>query len=321
MILRTLMLLAAAALTCPAAHAQEFPSRPVKIIVPYAPGGASDVVARVIGPPMAETLGQQFIVDNRPGAGGIPGFEALVKSPADGHTLIIGDAGQWAMNPALYAKLPYDPLRDLAPVGVATTLSLFLVVHESVPAKGIEELISLVKSKPGFFNYGSSGTGTVHHLTMEAFKAAFGLDMVHVPYKGTGQSTPALLSGQVSMTIAALTSIAPHVKSGKVRVLAANTKKRSPFAPEVPSIAEFGVADFDFPGDLALLAPAGTPRSHIDKLAEAMAQALRRPEVVQRLASLGMEPVGGKPEELAAKMREEMQRYARVVKAAGAKVE
>lgn len=322
MMLRTLVLALSAALGSHAAHGQEFPSRPVKIIVPYAPGGAADVVARVIALPMGETLGQQFIAENRPGGGGIPGVEALLTAAPDGHTLILSDAGKWAVNPALYAKLPYDPLRDFAPVGSATLVTLFIVAHESVPVKNLRELIALVKSKPGSFNYASSGTGTVHHLTMEAFKAALGLDIVHVPYKGTGQSIPALLGGQVSMAVAGLTSITAHVKSGKVRVLAANTRKRSAFAPDVPTVEEHGVPDFDFGGEQALLVRAGTPRPYIDKLAAALRQAVRRPEVVQRFTAIGVEAVtDSTPERVAATIRADIERYARAVKASGAKAE
>lgn len=319
--IRKLALAFAAALCTFAAQAQEFPSRPLKIIVPYAPGGAADVVARLIAPSMGEILGQQFIVENRAGASGIPAVEAAAKSPPDGHTLLIADAGQWAINSALHAKLPYDATKELAPISKVTTLSLFLVVHESVPANSLQELVALAKAKPGSLNYGSSGTGTVHHLTMEAMKAALGLDIVHVPYKGTGQSIPALLGGQVAMAISALPSIAAHVKSGKVKVLGANTQKRSPFAPDIPSIAELGIPDFDFPGELGLLAPAGTPRPHIDKLAAALAQAVRRPEAVQRLTAMGMEPVGGKPEELAAQIKADIRRYAQAVKVSGAKAD
>jgi tripartite-type tricarboxylate transporter receptor subunit TctC len=325
MTIRTLALAFLAALwtlAClPAAVAQDYPNRPIKLIVPYAPGGAADVVARTAALPMGEILGQQFVVENRSGAGGIPGMEALAKSAPDGYTIGIADAGQWAVNPVLYARVPYDPLRDYAPVGIVATLSLFLVVHESVPANTLQELITLVKGKPGFYNYGSSGTGTVHHLTMETFKSALGLDIIHVPYPGTGQSVPALLGGQVAMTISALPSIAAHVKSGKVKVLGANTKNRSPFAPEIPAIAELGLPDFDFPGELALLAPAGTARQNIDKLAAALAQGVRRPEATQRLTTLGMEPVGSGPQQLSERMRADIQRYTRAVKLSGAKAE
>jgi tripartite-type tricarboxylate transporter receptor subunit TctC len=311
----------AAALSSFAGHAQEYPSRPIRLIVPYAPGGAADVVARTVALPMGEILGQQLVVENRSGAGGITGMEALARSPGDGYTIGIADAGQWAVNPVLYAKIPYDPVRDYAPVGIAATLSLFLVVHESVPANTLQELVTLVKGKPGHYNYGSSGTGTVHHLTMETLKSALGLDIIHVPYKGTGQSVPALLGGQVAMTISALPSIAAHVKSGKVKVLGANTKNRSPFAPDIPAIAELGLPDFHFPGELALLAPAATARQHIDKLAAALAQAVKRPEATQRLTSLGMEPVGSTPQQLAEQMRSDIQRYGHAVKVSGAKVE
>jgi tripartite-type tricarboxylate transporter receptor subunit TctC len=321
MTLRYLVLAFAAALWTFPGHAQDYPTRPIKLIVPYAPGGAADVVARTVALPMGEILGQPFVVDNRSGAGGIPGMEALAKAAPDGYTIGIADAGQWAVNAGLYSKLPYNALRDYAPIGIVATLSLFLVVHESVPANSLQELVTLVKGKPGFYNYGSSGTGTVHHLTMETFKSALGLDIVHVPYKGTGQSVPALLGGQVAMTISALPSIAAHVKSGKVKVLGANTKKRSPYAPEIPAIAELGLPDFDFPGELGLLAPAGTSRPQVEKLSGALARAVKRTEVIQRLTTLGMEPVGSTPDELAARMRADIARYTQAVKISGAKVE
>ena len=318
---RPVLLFLAALWMLSPAFAQDYPVRPIKLLVPYAPGGAADVVARTTALPMGEIVGQQFVVENRAGAGGITGMEALAKSPADGYTIGIADAGQWAVNAVLYPKIPYDALRDYAPIGIVATLSLFLVVHESVPANTLQELVTLVKGKPGFYNYGSSGTGTVHHLTMETFKSALGLDIIHVPYKGTGQSVPALLGGQVAMTISALPSIATYVKSGKVKVLGANTKNRSPFAPEIPAIAELGLPDFDFPGELGLLAPAGTPRQHIEKLAAALAQGVKRPEAMQRLTTLGMEPVGSGPQQLAERMRADIQRYGRAVKISGAKVE
>jgi tripartite-type tricarboxylate transporter receptor subunit TctC len=321
MTVRRFALTLSLALCALSASGQEYPNRPIKLIVPYAPGGAADVVARTAALSMGDILGQQFVVENRAGAGGIPGMEALAKSLPDGYTIGIADAGQWAVNAALYSRLPYDAVRDYAPVGIVATLSLFLVVHESVPANTLQELVSLVKAKPGVFNYGSSGTGTVHHLTMETFKSALGLDIMHVPYKGTGQSVPALLGGQVAMAISALPSIAPHVKAGKVKVLGANTRKRSPYAPDVPAIAELGLADFHFPGELGLLAPAGTSRPQIEKLSAVLAQAVKRPEAIQRLTSVGLEPVGGNPAEHAAVIRADIERYGRAVKISGAKVE
>lgn len=305
----------------PFAQTQDYPAKPVRIVVPYAPGGSPDVVSRVVAQEMPGLLGQQFLIENRPGSGGISAVEFVVKSVPDGYTLLIADAGHWAMNPAIYPKLPYDALRDLAPVGMVTTLSLFLVAHESMKVNDLKEFIALVKSRPGQFNYGSSGSGSVHHMTMESIKAALGLDIVHVPYKGTGQSTPALIAGQVAMSISALTSIAAHVKSGKVKVLMANTKKRSPLAPNVPATEESGIADVDFPGQLAIFAPAGTPGAIVDKLSGAFARAAQRPDAVARFMAIGVEGVGGTPEQLAATIRADIPKYARAVKISGATVD
>ena len=217
----------AASLACGIAHGQDYPNKAVKIIVPYATGGLPDTMARLIGQRLNETLGQQFLVDNRGGAGGISGTDAVAKSAPDGYTLVVADVGQLAINPFLYKKLPYDSIKDFAPIGLAGTSPLYIVIHPSVPANTLQELIALVKSKPGQFNYGSAGTGSIHHLTMESFKAALGLEITHIPYKGSGQSVPALLGGQVNMLPTALPSMAVHVKNGKVKLLAITTLKRS----------------------------------------------------------------------------------------------
>ncbi len=315
------VLAAMAALFAFTAPAQEFPNKPVRIIVLYSAGGAADVVGRILAHEMGGLLRQPFIVENRGGAGGILGIEALVKAPSDGHTLVIADAGHWAINPALYPKLPYDAEQDLAPIGMITTQFLFLVVNESVPARNLRELVGLIRSKPGGLNYGSSGNGSVHHLTMEAFKSALGLDIVHVPYKGTAPAIAAVAGGQVSMAIGALASVAPFEKQGKLRLIAVSAGKRSPNAPDIPSMAEAGIPDFDFPGELALFARAGTPRTIIDQLAKTLAKAVSQPDAITRFRAGGVEPVGGTPEQLAETMRSDIRKYARSVKAAGAKVD
>src|SRR5216117_906170 len=204
------------------AQAQDFPTRPIRMIVPYAPGGLPDTMTRIIGPKMSEALGQQIVVENRPGAGGISGTEVVARSTADGYTLLIADVGQLAINPHLFKALPYDPLKDLAPVSLIGSTALFLVLQASIPANDFRELVALAKAKPGSMNYGSSGLGSIHHLTTEAMKAAFGLDIVHVPFKGMGQAVPALLGGQVSMLFSALPAIEAHVKAGKVKLLASH---------------------------------------------------------------------------------------------------
>jgi tripartite-type tricarboxylate transporter receptor subunit TctC len=304
-----------------AAQAQDFPGKPIKMIVPYAPGGLPDTMTRIIGPKMSESLGQQIVVENRPGAGGISGTEMVAKSSADGYTLLIADVGQLAINPHLFKQLPYDPLKDLAPVSLIGTTALFLTLHTSVPADNFKQLVALAKSKPGSLNYGSSGLGSIHHLTTEAFKAAYGVDIVHVPFKGMGQAVPALLGGQVAMLFSALPAIEAHVKAGKVKLLAISVPQRSPQAPEVPAIAELGVPGFNFAPEIGLLAPAGTPRAIVSRLAAEVAKAVKTPEVAQRFQQLGIDPVGNTPEAYGAQIRSDYERYGNVVKVSGAKID
>jgi tripartite-type tricarboxylate transporter receptor subunit TctC len=304
-----------------AAQAQDFPGKPIKMIVPYAPGGLPDTMTRIIGPKMSESLGQQIIVENRPGAGGISGTEMVAKSSADGYTLLIADVSQLAINPHLFKQLPYDPLKDLAPVSLIGTTALFLTLHTSVPANNFKELVALAKSKPGSLNYGSSGLGSIHHVTTEAFKAAYGVDIVHVPFKGMGQAVPALLGGQVAMLFSALPAIEAHVKAGTVKLLAISVLQRSPQAPEVPTIAELGVPGFNFAPEIGLLAPAGTPRAIVSRLSAEVAKAVKTPDVAQRFQKLGIDPVGNTPEAYSAQIRIDYERYGNVVKVSGAKID
>jgi tripartite-type tricarboxylate transporter receptor subunit TctC len=301
--------------------AQEYPRQPIKMIVPYSAGGLPDTMTRLIGPQMAQSLGQQVIVENRPGAGGISGTEAVAKSPADGYTLLIADVGQLAINPHLFAMLPYDSLKDFAPVSLIGSTSLFLVLHPSVPANSFRELISYAKENPGKLSYGSSGLGSIHHLTTEALKAALGLDIVHVPYKGMGQAVPALLGAQVAMLFSALPAIEGHVKGGKVKLLAISTQKRSAQAPEVPAIAEMGVPGFDFAPQIGLLAPAGTPAPIVARLATEVSKAVKSAEVAQRFQQLGIDPAGNAPQEYDAQIRAAFERYGRVVRISGARID
>ena len=301
---------------------QGFPVRPIRAVVPYAAGGLPDTMTRIASQRITEILGQQIVVDNRPGAGGIAGCELVANASPDGYTLLIADVAQTAINPAVYAKLPYDTLRDFAPVSLMGTSGQFLVAHATVPAKTLPELIALVKGKPGQFRYGSGGVGSVHHLSMEALKGPLGLDIVHVPYKGTGQAVPALLGGEVSLLFAALPSIAPHVKAGRLKLLAVNTIKRNAQAPDVPTIAEItGIKDYDYPPAIGVLAPANAPKAVVNKLAAAIAKAVHHPEVAGRYATLGIEPVGNTPAQYLAQTRIDIAKYAKAVKAAGVKVE
>ncbi len=304
-----------------AASAQEFPNRPIKLVVPYSAGGLPDTMARLVGQKVSDSLGQQVIVENRGGAGGITGSEAVAKAPADGYTLLIADVGQVAINPHLFSKLPYDPAKDFVPVSLLGTSALFLVVHPSVEVNSFQELVVLIRANPGKYNFGSSGTGSIHHLAIEAFKTSLDLNMVHVPYKGVGQALPALLGGQVSMIFAALPAIESHVKSGKLKLLAVSTATRSARAPDVPTFVELGIAGYEFVPEIGVVAPTGTPAPVLQKLAGEFAKAVRQPDVVQRFTQLGIDPVGSTPEAYAAVIRASYEKYGKVVKASGAKVE
>ena len=304
-----------------AAAAQDYPNRPIRVIVPYAAGGLPDTIARIVGQEMGKSLGHQMVIENRGGAGGIVGTAEVAKAPPDGYVLLVADVGQIAINPHLFAKLPYEPLKDLAGVSLLGTSALYFVAHASVAANNMQELIALVKAQPGKLSYGSSGTGSIHHLATEALKVGLGLDIVHVPYKGTGQSVPALLGGQVALLYAALPSIEGHVKAGKVKILAVSTPQRSPQTPEVPTVAEAGVPGYDFVAEIGLYAPTGTPPAVLARLSAQAARAVKQPEVVERFKTLGIEPVGSTPEMLAQQNRANYDKYAKVVKASGAKID
>ncbi len=313
--------LLALAVCAPLAAQEAYPTKPVRWIVPYAAGGLPDTIARVLAQKVGESLGQQVTIENRGGAGGIPGTEAVARAAPDGYTFLVADVGQVAINPFLYAKLSYDPARDLAPVGLLATANLFLVANQAVPAKDFAELVALARAKPGVLNYGSSGVGSIHHLSMESLKSALGLAIVHIPYKGTGQSIPALVSGDVSLAYSAMPSIAAHVKSGRVKVLAVSTAQRSPTAPDVPTVAELGVPGYDFAPEIGLLAPAGTPPAVVARMSQEVAKALKSPEVAQRFAQLDIAPVGSTPAEYAARIQAANEKYAQAVKVSGARID
>ena len=305
----------------PAAAQEAWPGKPVRWIVPYAAGGLPDTIARVVAQKVSESLGHPVIVENRGGAGGIPGSEAVAHAAPDGYTFLVADVGQVAINPHLYAKLPYDPAKDLTPVGLIATANLFLVANAGVPVKDFGELVALAKAKPGQLNYGSSGVGSIHHLAMESLKNALGLTIVHIPYKGTGQSVPALVAGDVNIAYSAMPSIAAHVKAGRVKVLAVSTAQRSPTAPDVPTVAELGVPGYDFAPNIGLLAPAGTPAAIVSRLSQEVAKALKSPEVARRFAQLDIVPIGNTPEAYAAGIRAASEKYAQAVKASGARID
>lgn len=302
--------------------AQDFPTRPIRVVVPYAAGGLPDTMTRLASTRMIEILGQQVVVDNRPGAGGIGACELVAHANPDGYTLLIVDVAQTAINPALYAKLPYDTLRDFTPVSLMGTSAQFLTANASVPANTLAELIKLVKGKPGQMRYGSGGIGSVHHLSMEALKTPLGLDIVHVPYKGNGQAIPAMIGGEVALVFSALPAIEGHLKTGRVKLLAVNTIKRSPQAPNVPTVSEVtGIKDYDYPPAIGVLAPAKTPKAVVNRIAAAVAKAVNHPDTANRYTALGIDSVGNTPEQYAAQIRIDIQKYAKAVKTSGVKVD
>jgi len=308
-------------LTAFAACAQGYPNRPVKVVVPYAAGGLPDTMARLVGQKLGESLGQQMVVENRGGAGGIVGTNEVAKAAPDGYTLLVADVTQIAVNPHLFSNLAYDPLKELTGVSLLGTSPLYLVAHPSLGANDMKELIALVRSQPGKISYGSSGLGSIHHLAMEALKSGLKLDLVHVPYKGTGQSVPALLGGQVPLLYAALPSIESHVKAGRVKILAISTAQRSPQTPDIPTVAEAGITGYEFIAEIGYYAPSGTPREIVSRLAAEAQKAVKQPDVVQRFRQLGIDPVGSTPEAYNAANRASFEKYAKVVQAAGVKIE
>ena len=305
-----------------AGGAQDYPNRPIRVVVPYAAGGLPDTMTRLASAKMTEILGQQVVVDNRPGAGGIGACELVANASPDGYTMLIVDVAQTAINPALYAKLTYDTLRDFTPVSLMGTSAQFLSANASVPANTLPELIKLAKAKPGELRYGSGGIGSVHHLSMEALKNPLGLDIVHVPYKGNGQAIPAMIGGEVALVFSALPAIEGHLKTGRVKLLAVNTIKRSPQMPNVPTVAEVtGIKDYDYPPAIGVLAPAKTPKAVVNRVADAVAKAVNHPDIAKRYTELGIDPVGNTPAQYAAQIRVDIVKYAKAVKASGVKVE
>jgi tripartite-type tricarboxylate transporter receptor subunit TctC len=320
-LLRTMLrgIALAAALTLaasPAVQSQErYPNRPIRVIVPFTAGTGMDILARVIGQKLSEHFKVPVVVDNRAGASGNIGTEAVAKSPADGYTLLM-TASTIVQNAALSRSVPYDPVRGFAPIGLAAIGNMALVVHPSVAAKSVAEFVALAKAQPGRLNYASPGNGTPHHLAMELFKLNFGIDVTHVPYKGTAGAVTDLLGGQVQAMFLPVHVALPQAQAGKIRLLAAGGSRRSPVTPELPSLAEEGVRDIDVDIWYALFAPAGLPRDLVNLLNAEVAAILAQPEVRDSLQKQGLNPVTGTPEELARLVATDLERWARVVHAA-----
>ena len=296
-----------------------YPVKPIRVVDTFAPGGGSDMVIRLIGPKLTEAWGQQIVVDNRGGAGGTIGAEAVIRANPDGYTLMIA-TGSYAVNPSVY-KLPYHAVNDVTTIIQLTSGPFVVSVHPSVPAKNIKELVALAKAKPGALNFASTGTGGITHLVTEYFKLAAGVNMTHVPYKGTGAALPDLLGGQVQLMFGASAGIMPHVKSGKLRALATTGPKRIATAPDLPTVAESGVPGYDATLWYSMIGPKGIPRSIVMKWNTEVNRILQLPDVKERLANGGLEPAGGSPEDFAKVLKRDVERWATVVKQAGVKLD
>ena len=299
----------------------QFPAKPITIIVPFSAGGTTDILARVIGQYMGRDLGQTVVVDNRAGAGGNIGGQAAARAPADGYTLFMGTVGTHAINQSLYRKMPFDPIKDFAPLSRVAMVPNLLVANPSQPFKSVKEMIAFAKANPGKINFGSSGNGSSIHLSGELFKQMAGVDMQHVPYRGSAPAVSDLLGGQISVMFDNMPSAIPHVKGGKLRALAVTTAKRSPALPDVPTIAEAGVPGYEATSWFGLLAPAGTPAPVVAKLNASILKALADPEVKKKLAEQGAEPHGEKPEQFAAFIESETVKWGKVVKESGASLD
>lgn len=298
------------------AYAQTYPDRPVRLVVPFPPGGGNDILARTVGNRLTEVIRQQVVVDNRGGAGGALGATLVANAPSDGYTMLLGSVGTLAQNAALKPNLPYNPPRDFAGVALLATSSFVLAVHPSVAAKSVQELIALAKAQPGKLNYASAGTGSSLHMAGEIFTNATGTNIVHVPYKGTSPAMTDLLTGRVQMIVATMPPVLPHIKSGKLRALGVTTAKRAAAAPNVPTIAESGVKGFEVTNWQGIVAPRKTPRSIIEKMNRDLLATLALPGMSEALAKQGLEPAGGTPAEFDKLIEAEIAKYTKVAKAA-----
>jgi len=304
-----------------AAAQSAYPTKPVRIVVPFPPGGPADSLARIVGDKLSQSLGQPFVIENKPGAGGNIGMEQGAKAAPDGYTLTLAPAGNLTIAPSLYSKLPYDPAKDYVPISVLATVPNILITAPTVPARTLRDLITLAKARPGTLNFASPGNGSGAHLAGELFKRMAGIDIVHVPFSGVGPAMSAILSGNVQIFFAQSSAALPYIKTGKVTALGVASAKRIASAPELPTMAEAGLPDFEVTSWYALVAPAGTPAAIIDRLNAETVKALASAEVRERLATLGVEPVGNSPSEFATMQKNEATRWAKLAKEANLHVD
>jgi tripartite-type tricarboxylate transporter receptor subunit TctC len=303
------------------AQAQGYPDRPIRIIVPYTPAGTTDILARLVGQKMNETWGQPVIVDNRPGANGNIGTEIAARATPDGYTIIMGAAATHSINNTLYPKLTWDAVKDFAPISLVAVVPNILVVNNSLPVKNVKELVAYAKANPGKLTHGSPGNGSTSHLSMELFKSLSGTQMVHVPYKGSAGVLADVMAGQISLTMDNIPVYLPQVKAGKIRALGVSSARRTPAAPEIPTVSEAGVPGLEAVSWFGLLAPAKTPKAIVGKLSAETARIVKLPDVNKRISELGAEPVGGTPQEYAAFIQSEIAKWRKVIKDAGVKLE
>ncbi|UUX95303.1 tripartite tricarboxylate transporter substrate binding protein [Aquabacterium sp. J223] len=304
---------ACCALPATTAWGQAYPSRQIKLVVPFSPGGLPDTVARILSTRLQESLGQPVIVENKPGGSGAIAAATITQSPADGYTFLVTDGSSLAIAPLISKSITFDTERDFTPVSLIGTAPLFLAVNSKVPAKNLDEFIALAKSKPGAMNYGSAGNGSIHHLTAEAMKQGLGIFITHIPYRGSGTSVPAMVGGDVEMVFASPPSLMGFVKNGQARLLAINSPKRSQLAPEVPALSE-RIKGFDFAFNVAMLAKAGTPPDVVQRVSTEVAKIVKRPDVIDQLAVAGVEAVGGTPAQLARALKDEAGRVTAAAK-------
>jgi tripartite-type tricarboxylate transporter receptor subunit TctC len=313
--------LALSVIACGASAQQSYPAKPIRFIVPFPPGGGNDTVARAIAHQMGPALGQPVVVDNRPGAGGSIGADLAAKSPADGYTLFLAGVGSHVVNPNLQAKLPYDPIKDFAPVTLVASAPAVLVIHPAIPARNIAEFTAYVRAHPGKLNYASNGNGSASWLAAAMYETMAGVRMVHVPYKGVAQAITDLLSGEVQLMFGTVVGLAPQVQAGKLRALAVTNVKRTALLPDVPTLAESGLPDYQAGSWYGVMVPAGTPRPIVERLHRTIVNSLQQPDVVQRLQTEGAEVIGSTPDQFGAHIKSELTRVAAVVRAAGIKPE
>jgi len=317
---RLLALAVAALVTLPAA-AQDYPSKPIRVIVPFAPGGNVDITARAIAPALGEALGQTVVVENRTGAGGTLGADIVAKAAPDGYSLLMGSNSTVSVAPALYPRNPYHPVRDFAPIGLAAATPFVLVAHPSVPARSAKELVELAKAKPGSITMASGGNGSSNHLVGELFQSVSGIKLLHVPYKGAGAAGADLLGGQVQILFDQLSASTANIKSGRLRAMAVTSTSRAAVVPDVPTMQELGIRGMDVINITGLLAPAGTPVEIVAKLNAALLKALARSDVKERFATLGLEVIGGTPQQFADYIKEDFAKWTKVIKDGNIRVE